>query len=171
MVGKEITVNVTANEQLNYYSYHVISQRKIIYSKSVYIPDNTTTSHEFTFAATRDLAPDVTIIVFILKSDAIISDKLHVQFEDILYNSIDISLSSESAQPGDLIDINVKTNPNSYVGLLGIDQSILLLKSGNDLSLEEALNNRKWFYTQTNNDHNEYNDFLNYWDGFRVSKP
>lgn len=27
----------------------------------------------------------------------------------------------------------MKTNPNSFVGLLGVDQSVLLLKSGNDI--------------------------------------
>jgi CD109 antigen len=27
----------------------------------------------------------------------------------------------------------VKTQPNSYVGLLGVDQSVLLLKKGNDI--------------------------------------
>jgi CD109 antigen len=32
------------------------------------------------------------------------------------------------------MDITISTHPNSYVGLLGVDQSVLLLKSGNDLS-------------------------------------
>lgn len=38
-------------------------------------------------------------------------------------------------QPGNNVDITIRTKPNSYVGLLGVDQSVLLLRSGNDLSL------------------------------------
>ena len=34
------------------------------------------------------------------------------------------------AKPGEKVDIKVTTNPDSYVGLMGVDQSVLLLKSG-----------------------------------------
>lgn len=30
--------------------------------------------------------------------------------------------------------VNIKSDPNSFVGLLGIDQKVLLLKSGNDFT-------------------------------------
>lgn len=32
--------------------------------------------------------------------------------------------------------LTVNAHPNSYVGLLGVDQSVLLLKRGNDIELE-----------------------------------
>lgn len=35
--------------------------------------------------------------------------------------------------PGSNMDISVTTNENSLVGLLGVDQSVLLLKKGNDI--------------------------------------
>lgn len=44
-----------------------------------------------------------------------------------------IDLASEQARPGENLDISVTANPNSFVGLLGVDQSVLLLKSGNDV--------------------------------------
>jgi len=37
-------------------------------------------------------------------------------------------------EPGKTVDVTVKAKPNSYVGVLGVDQSVLLLKSGNDLT-------------------------------------
>jgi len=42
-------------------------------------------------------------------------------------------LSAEEAQPGESLNISVNAKPNSYVGLLGVDQSVLLLKKGNDI--------------------------------------
>jgi CD109 antigen len=60
----------------------------------------------------------------------------------------------------------VNTKPNSYVGLLGVDQSVLLLKKGNDLEKsavfeelekynEKTRWNRRWYSPSQNT----YSDF------------
>ena len=36
--------------------------------------------------------------------------------------------------PGENVDLTISAKPNSYVGILGIDQRSLLLKSGNDIT-------------------------------------
>lgn len=43
-------------------------------------------------------------------------------------------MTPDSVEPGKAVDIVVKAKPNSYVGVLGVDQSVLLLKTGNDIS-------------------------------------
>lgn len=40
----------------------------------------------------------------------------------------------EEVAPGDNVNLVITSKPNSYVGLLGVDQRSLLLKSGNDIS-------------------------------------
>lgn len=45
-----------------------------------------------------------------------------------------VDLSKAESKPGEEINITVKANPNSFVGLLGVDQSMMLLKSGNDIA-------------------------------------
>jgi len=40
-----------------------------------------------------------------------------------------------------VVSLSVKTDPHSFVGLLGVDQSVQLLRSGNDLSHEHILDN------------------------------
>lgn len=52
---------------------------------------------------------------------------------------VDIELSAQKVGPGQDIDITVISKPNSFVGLLGVDQSVLLLKNGNDLKKSEVL--------------------------------
>lgn len=47
---------------------------------------------------------------------------------------MDIQVTPDSVEPGKAVDIVVKAKPNSYVGVLGVDQSVLLLKTGNDIS-------------------------------------
>ena len=43
-------------------------------------------------------------------------------------------MTSEEVVPGDNVNFVITSKPNSYVGLLGIDQRSILLKSGNDIS-------------------------------------
>lgn len=45
-----------------------------------------------------------------------------------------ISFDKDKAQPGDNVSVTVTADPQSFVNLLAVDQSVLLLKSGNDIS-------------------------------------
>lgn len=54
---------------------------------------------------------------------------------------------SSEAGPSDEISLTVSTNPDSYIGLLGVDQRSLLLKSGNDISHVNCfVNHKKCFF-------------------------
>jgi CD109 antigen len=46
---------------------------------------------------------------------------------------LDLKLSSENVKPGARIAIECRTNENSFISLLGVDQSVTLLGSGNDI--------------------------------------
>lgn len=45
-----------------------------------------------------------------------------------------MEVAPNSVEPGKAVDITVKAEPNSYVGVLGVDQSVLLLRTGNDIT-------------------------------------
>jgi len=47
---------------------------------------------------------------------------------------VKITTNSEETQPGTDVELTFEAKPNSYVGILGVDQSVLLLKSGNDIT-------------------------------------
>lgn len=47
---------------------------------------------------------------------------------------INVDMSREEAEPDTPVDISFESKPNSYVGIAGIDQSVLLLRTGNDIS-------------------------------------
>lgn len=49
-------------------------------------------------------------------------------------------MSRNEARPGQEVDITVISKPNSYVGLLGVDQSVLLLRKGNDFDKTQIFN-------------------------------
>lgn len=65
---------------------------------------------------------------------------------------IDVELSKNQAKPGENLEISVITKPNSFVGLLGVDQSVLLLKKGNDIEQSNVFDELKGY-----NEVNKYN--------------
>lgn len=68
-------------------------------------------------------------------------------------------MSSNQTKPGENLEISVKTNPGSFVGLLGVDQSVLLLKKGNDIEREKVFDELDKF-TEVKEDRSEsYFDF------------
>jgi CD109 antigen len=91
-------------------------------------------SFQFEFMPTLEMVPKASVIVFYITDDGeIISDSLKIEFGNELRNFVDVDLSKDQTKPGEELEICVSSKPNSYVGLLGVDQSVLLLKKGNDI--------------------------------------
>lgn len=53
---------------------------------------------------------------------------------------VELDISAKQARPGQEIDITVISKPNSYIGLLGVDQNVLSLREGNDLDKMQIFN-------------------------------
>ena len=49
-----------------------------------------------------------------------------------------LHFDKKKAQPGDNVNVVVTADPNSLVNLLAVDQSVLLLKSGNDVTSDQV---------------------------------
>ena len=47
-----------------------------------------------------------------------------------LFKQIELTPSKETAKPGDDYSLTVATSKNSFVSILGIDQSVLILADG-----------------------------------------
>lgn len=65
--------------------------------------------------------------------------------------------------------ISVNTKPNSYVGLLGVDQSVLLLKKGNDLEKSAIFEELDKFNQKSRSSRRYYGDFYGSYSDFDVS--
>lgn len=57
-----------------------------------------------------------------------------------------IDVDPKRAEPNATVSFKIHASPKSYVGLLAVDQSVLLLKSGNDITVDMVrLNNKQIF--------------------------
>lgn len=173
MLNRDVFVEVQSVDLLEYFTYQIVSQGKVIHSDSVSVPQRK--YHVFSFLATFELLPKAHLIAYYFKNDDIVSAKVDVEIRDELQNFVKLKLSSVRAAPGDNVSIAVSTNPNSYVGLMGIDQSVLLLKKNDDLTIDAAFNERELYQYQFHEKDlqeslsNAKYFYNNYWSDFRVS--
>ncbi|XP_045202749.2 CD109 antigen-like [Mercenaria mercenaria] len=90
---------------------------------------------------TADMAPSARCIVYWTKEDGeIIADSVQFEVKGIFKNKVDIDYLKPNGrktgreQPGKNILIRVNADPGSQCNVLTVDKSVLLLKSGNDIT-------------------------------------
>ncbi|KAJ6646228.1 CD109 antigen, partial [Pseudolycoriella hygida] len=137
-IDREVSVEVTSTEPLEYLTYQILGRGDIIVTQTQSVPKST--YFVFSFLASFAMVPKAQLIVYYMKEGEIISDTIDMEFGEELHNFVKVETSASQAKPGQNIDITVSTKPGSFVGLLGVDQSVILLKDGNDLSKTEVLN-------------------------------
>lgn len=76
---------------------------------------------------------------------------------------------SDQGKPGEQVSITVSTKPNSYVGLLGVDQSVLLLKKGNDLEKSAVFEELGKFNVRTRWERRFYGSYYGSYSDFDSS--
>lgn len=123
---------------LKTFTYQVIAQGKIIRAETVAVPDRE--YHVIEFPSTFEMAPSAKLIVYHFKNDEIQSATTQIDLREMLSNYLKVKLATPRAKPGSTLDIEVNTNPHSYVGLLGVAQSVLLAKENKELNKDDAFN-------------------------------
>lgn len=104
------------------------------------------TELEFKVKVEPRMVPQMGVLCFYVRAEdkELIADFVQVDVVDrSLRNLAKITTSRDEAKPGQEVEVSVLTKPNSLVGVLGIDQSTLLLKSGNDLDSKAIMNDLK----------------------------
>lgn len=105
------------------------------------------TQHEFQVQVDQRMVPELRVLCFYARPSEgqreLIADSLLIPVNGLVKNSIKISASREEAKPGQEVEIGVQTKPNALIGLLAIDQSVLALKTGNDITQTDILDESK----------------------------
>ncbi|XP_031637598.1 pregnancy zone protein-like, partial [Contarinia nasturtii] len=139
-INKSIEIEVISHYPLPSYTYLIVCHGKILETNTFVSfladPVDTEYRHRFTIMPTFDYAPQAQIIVYCVRDREIVTSTVTLDLHDDLKNYIELDVAN-TAKPGEIVDINVKSNPHSYIGLLGIDKSVMILRGGNDLTHDE----------------------------------
>ncbi|XP_069963587.1 thioester-containing protein 1 allele R1 isoform X5 [Bactrocera oleae] len=137
-LGKPVVVEVTSSENIPYFVYTIVARGNILKSEYVGVPEGRK-SQTIKFIPTFEMIPKASIYVHYVYDNNLRFEEKSVRFEKQFENTIDISAQPQ-AKPGEEVQLHIKTDPDSFVGLLGVDQSVLLLKSGNDITKDQIFN-------------------------------
>ncbi|XP_059152580.1 CD109 antigen-like isoform X3 [Physella acuta] len=131
--GDQVTFQVEGTEPLNQVSYEVFSRG----SKAATGTTNGNGQKKFTFKLTITplMAPTAHIVAFYARgNDEIVADSLAFLVEELFINKVSVSFNKNQSQPNEDVVFEVTADPNSNVNILAVDQSVLLMKTGNDIT-------------------------------------
>ncbi|XP_070069783.1 thioester-containing protein 1 allele S1-like isoform X2 [Drosophila takahashii] len=136
---KKVSFNVVSTGYLPHFMITIVARGNIIKNQYVHVPRGVR-SQRLSVMPTFEMVPQATLIVSYVVNGELRSDEETINFQKAFGNSIEITVPAK-AEPGEVVNLSVKTDPHSFVGLLGVDQSVLLLRSGNDLSQDRIFDN------------------------------
>lgn len=115
-------------------TYQVMSKGKVVSTGSVDLVNGI-----LNFPITADMAPKAKLMVYYVRPNGeVVADGLSFNVEGIFENQVTIDFNSTEVQPADKIKLTVRADPGSKVNVLAVDKSVLLLKSGNDVTKDDV---------------------------------
>nr|BAR45613.1 thioester-containing protein 2 [Scolopendra japonica] len=138
-IGDEVEFFISSTRPLeDFLTVEVIGRGKILYTHN--IPANGQKLETFKLKLTKEMAPEIRVIVhYVTSCGEVIAEGLNLGVEGVFKTLVELNVDPKSAKPGAPMEVSVKTNPNAFVGLSAVDQSVLLLRKGNDLTTGELL--------------------------------
>lgn len=157
-VGDSVSLEVVATEPFKKVVFEVMGRGDIVLARSIVVDDATT--HQFTFTVTHRMAPKARVLAYYVRSEnqEVVADALNFDVEGVFRTPCSVSTSINETKPGANVDVTVSTKPGAFVGVLGLDQSILLLKTGNDVTQKDVIDDLETYDGGKNQ-----NDFGNHW--------
>ncbi|XP_070574483.1 CD109 antigen-like [Ptychodera flava] len=149
--GSQASFTVTATEPFTSYFYQVLSRGSIVTEDVVQGAGDE--EDTFILDITHEMAPIAQIVVYYMRNNGeMVADSISVTVKNPFENEVSVAFNKDEAEPGEDIDVDVTASPNSYVGILAVDQSVLLLRSGNDITQDEVFEELKSYDTSSGGD-------------------
>ncbi|XP_067949557.1 CD109 antigen-like [Watersipora subatra] len=128
------TLSTTKSNQI--IDYQIWARGSMITSGSIIVD----TKSSFSVGMQAEMAPSARILAYAVVDGELLVDSLNFNVEGAFdRNKVAVSYSKESAQPGESVDVQVTAVSGSMVGLLAVDQSVLLLAGGNDITQADVV--------------------------------
>ncbi|XP_067949555.1 CD109 antigen-like [Watersipora subatra] len=128
------TLSTTKSSQI--IDYQIWARGSMITSGSIIVD----TKSSFSVGMQAEMAPSARILAYAVVDGELLVDSLNFNVEGAFdRNKVAVSYSKESAQPGESVDVQVTAVSGSMVGLLAVDQSVLLLAGGNDITQADVV--------------------------------
>jgi CD109 antigen len=131
--GSTVHIRIDGTEPLKEVVYEILSRGSLVGSGT--LDGKGETSFISEFLVTPDFAPTAHLLVYYNRGvDEIVADSLALNVKGIFRNNVSISFDTTKAEPHTNVSLEVTAEPGSEVYILAVDQSVLLLRTGNDIT-------------------------------------
>jgi len=138
-IGDPIKFQVYSTKQAANFYYEIVSRGTVVFS-------DFTKSREIAFDTTPLMAPTSRILVYqILPNSEVAADYLPFSVEADYPHNITVEFSQPEANPGEKINIDIKTEGEAKVGLAVVDKSVFILAE-NRLNLQQVFDELEQLY-------------------------
>ena len=140
-VGDTLRFHVSSTSEARNFYYEVLSRGTVIFTDVSSGPD-------IELAATHLMAPSSRILVYqVLPNNEIAADYLPFGVEASYPHEVRVSFSQEEVRPGASVDIHLRTQGESRVGLVAVDRSVFILAE-NRLNLRQVFDELEKLYLE-----------------------
>ncbi|XP_041357546.1 CD109 antigen-like [Gigantopelta aegis] len=142
--GEVAKFKVYHTEPLSVIKYEVLSRGRVLIASQVTV--NVQDLVLIHVPVTTSMSPSSHILVYYVRENGeVVADSLAFEVQGVFNNKVSVKFSKNSSEPHKVIEVHVTADPKSQVNLLAVDQSVLLLKSGNDITTDEVTGKLKSF--------------------------
>ncbi|KRZ58369.1 Antigen -like protein [Trichinella nativa] len=136
---KFLTFDVIASTVVKEVYAFVIARATIVWSGQVVFENFKATLQ---IQSSKEMIPKARLLAYALIPDTkeILVDALDFKFSNGFSDQINLSITPDTVEPNENVTFSINAPPSSYVGLLVVDQSVLLMQSPNDITLEAVEN-------------------------------
>ncbi|KAL5008096.1 hypothetical protein ScPMuIL_013677 [Solemya velum] len=116
--------------------YQIMSRGSIIAAKQIRLKK----SGKFSIPITHLMAPTAELIAYYVRPDGeVVADTITFDVDGAFQNQVSLDFDQNQVLPGENVGLIARADPNSFVAILAVDQSVLLLKGGNDITESQVL--------------------------------
>ncbi len=140
-VGDTVRFRVSSTSEARNFYYEVLSRGTVIFTDVSAGPD-------IELLATHLMAPSSRILVYqILPNNEIAADYLPFGVQASYPHQVQVGFSDDEVRPGASVDIDLRTQGESRVGLVAVDRSVFILAE-NRLNLQQVFDELEKLYLE-----------------------
>jgi CD109 antigen len=129
--GDELEFRIHSTAEARTFYYEVVSRDRIVYS-------GYTRERQFSLQTTPLMAPASKLLVYqVLPNSEVAADYVPFKVSGAYPHEVEVSFSTDEAEPGDDVRIDVRTDGRAMVGLAAVDKSVFILAE-NRLNLQQV---------------------------------
>ncbi|XP_052103780.1 CD109 antigen-like [Mytilus californianus] len=138
--GEYLPLLVKVTESIQYCSYKVFSKGSLVTQGRFTMTQEKQRNQRLMI--TYGMVPQAKLLVYYARRQdgEIVADAISIPIEDIFDNAVSLKFNKKTATPGEEVSLQVTADQKSLVNVLAVDKSVLLLKSGNDITTQDVFN-------------------------------